>query len=156
MREGILWILRLGVRWQDLEVDTSFASRRVTRVLETDRCRVGHAAGDSLRQRSQSNRSSFSDVVFRTPDRVTIIQPARPMQNAQVESFHGKLRDECLRVSWSGNLFEARRKIESWRTEYNQERPHRSPEYRTPEEFACEMRGEKSCEKTVASPNRMS
>ena len=37
------------------------------------------------------------------------------MQNAHVESFHGKLRDECLRVSWFGNLFDARRKIASWR-----------------------------------------
>jgi putative transposase len=39
------------------------------------------------------------------------LQPGAPMQNGQVESFHGKLRDECLRVNWFGNLFEARRKI---------------------------------------------
>ena len=58
------------------------------------------------------------------------------MQNGRVESFHGKLRDECLRVSWFGNLFEARRKITAWRSEYNQERPHSSLGYLTPEEFA--------------------
>jgi putative transposase len=64
-----------------------------------------------------------------------------------VESFHGKLRDECLRVSWFGNLFEARRKIAAWRTEYNQERPRSSLGYRTPEEFALEMSGAESCGK---------
>jgi len=58
------------------------------------------------------------------------------MQNGRVESFHGKLRDECLRVSWFGNLFEARRKIVAWRAEYNQQRPHSSLGYRTPAEFA--------------------
>ena len=73
------------------------------------------------------------------------------MQNGQVESFHGKLRDECLSVSWFGNLFEARRKIVAWRTEYNQERPHSSLGYRTPEEFAREMRDEKGCGKDGGS-----
>jgi putative transposase len=70
------------------------------------------------------------------------IQPGRPMQNGHVESFHGKLRDECLRVSWFGNLFEARQKIAAWRMEYNQERPHSSLGYRTPAEFARALDGE--------------
>jgi putative transposase len=65
------------------------------------------------------------------------IQPGKPTQNAQVESFHGKLREECLRVSWFQNLFDARRKIGEWRTDYNQQRPHSSLGYRTPCEFAA-------------------
>jgi putative transposase len=69
------------------------------------------------------------------------------MQNGQVESFHGKLRDECLSVSWFGNLFEARRKIAAWRKEYNEERPHSSLGYRTPEEFAREIGREEGCGK---------
>src|SRR5882724_10777938 len=52
------------------------------------------------------------------------IQPGKPKQNAHVESFHGRLRDECLNVSWFWNLWDARRKIAAWRTEYNTERPH--------------------------------
>jgi putative transposase len=64
------------------------------------------------------------------------IQPGNPTQNAYVESFHGKLREECLRVSWFTNLFDARRKIADWRKEYNEERPHSSLDYRTPAEFA--------------------
>jgi putative transposase len=64
------------------------------------------------------------------------IEPGRPMQNGHVESFHGKLRDECLNVSWFGNLFEARGKIGAWRKEYNEERPHSSLGYLAPWEFA--------------------
>jgi len=54
------------------------------------------------------------------------IEPGRPVQNAFVESFNGKLRDECLNASWFGNLFEARIKIGAWKEEYNEERPHSS------------------------------
>jgi putative transposase len=64
------------------------------------------------------------------------IQPGKPTQNGHVESFHGRLRDECLNASWFWNLWDARRKIANWRTDYNQQRPHSSLEYRTPEEFA--------------------
>lgn len=65
------------------------------------------------------------------------IQPGKPTQNAQVESFHGKLREECLQVSWFQNLFDACRKIGEWRREDNEEGPHGSLNYRTPAEFAA-------------------
>jgi hypothetical protein len=65
------------------------------------------------------------------------IQPGKPTQNARVESFHGRLRDECLTVSWFQNLFDAKRKITAWRIEYNEGRPHSSLGYRTPKEFAA-------------------
>ena len=64
------------------------------------------------------------------------IQPGKPTQNARIESFHGRLREECLAVSWFQNLFDARRKIAAWRKEYNEERPHSSLGYKTPKEFA--------------------
>ena len=65
------------------------------------------------------------------------IQPGKPTQNARVESFHGRLRDECLTVSWFQNLFDARRKIAAWRIDYNEQRPHSSLGYKTPKEFAA-------------------
>jgi integrase-like protein len=109
--------------------------------------RAGRAAGDSLRQRAGTNEPSLSGVVCRTIE-LLHIQPGQPMQNGRVESFYGKLRDECLRVSWFGNLFEARRKIRAWRTEYNnQERPQSTLGYRTPEEFAREVGSEEGCGK---------
>jgi len=60
-------------------------------------------------------------------------EPGRPVH---VESFHGKLRDECLNASWFANLFEARGKIAAWRKEFNEERPHSSLGYLAPREFA--------------------
>jgi putative transposase len=69
------------------------------------------------------------------------IEPGRPMQNGHVESFHGKLRDECLNANWFRNLFEARGKIGAWRKEYNEERPHSSLGYLAPREFARRVWG---------------
>jgi len=58
------------------------------------------------------------------------IQPGRPIQNGHVESFHGRLRDECLNVNWCVNLWDARRKIDAWRIHYNTQRPHSQLGYR--------------------------
>jgi len=58
-------------------------------------------------------------------------------KNAYVESIHGRLREECLRISWFQNLFDARRKIAAWQHDYNHQRPHSSLDYRTPAEFAA-------------------
>lgn len=130
-----------------LEVDTSFASRRVTRVLDEIIAERGTPQVIRCDNGPELTSRHFLAWCIERKIELVHIQPGRPMQNGQVESFHGKLRDECLRVSWFGNLFEARRKIAAWRTEYNQERPHSSLGYRTPEEFAREMGGEKGCGK---------
>lgn len=63
------------------------------------------------------------------------ITPGSPWENAYIESFHDKLRDECLNREIFGSLMEARVVIEQWRLEYNGERPHSSLGYQTPEEF---------------------
>src|SRR5947208_16015163 len=67
------------------------------------------------------------------------IQPGKPQQNGYVESFNGKLRDECLNVSWFENLWDARRKIAAWQKEFNEERPHSSLGYQTPAAFARQL-----------------
>ena len=51
--------------------------------------------------------------------RLEFIQPGKPVQNAYVESFNGRLRDECLNANWFTSLSDARRKIETWRQDYN-------------------------------------
>lgn len=125
-----------------LEVDTSFASRRVTRVLE--QIIVERGVPQAIRCDNGPELTSRHFLAWCIERKIELvhIQPGRPMQNGRVESFHGKLRDECLRVNWFGNLFEARRKIAAWRMEYNEERPHSSLGYRTPEEFARAVGGE--------------
>ena len=53
-------------------------------------------------------------------------RPEKPTDNASVESFNGRLRDECLNTNWFLSLDDARRKIEAWRQHYNESRPHTS------------------------------
>jgi len=66
------------------------------------------------------------------------IRPGKPVENAFIESFNGKFRAECLEQHWFGTLWEARVLIQSWKRDYNQERPHSSLGNRTPKEFAEE------------------
>ena len=63
-------------------------------------------------------------------------RPGKPTDNAIVESFNGTFRAECLNAHWFGTLAEAKRRIEAWRQQYNESRPHRSLGERTPSEFA--------------------
>jgi putative transposase len=63
------------------------------------------------------------------------IRPGKPIENAYVESFNGRFRDECLNEHWFLRMQHARSVIEAWRIEYNTERPHSSLDDRTPEEF---------------------
>jgi putative transposase len=63
------------------------------------------------------------------------IEPGKPNQNAYVESFNGRLRDECLNEHWFLSLAEARDTVEAWRLDYNGLRPHRSLGNVPPAEF---------------------
>jgi len=65
-----------------------------------------------------------------------LIEPGKPNQNAYVESFNGRFRDECLNEHWFLTMTHARRAIEAWRIEYSTERPHSSLGNLTPEEYA--------------------
>ncbi len=120
-----------------LEVDTSFASQRVTRVLEE--IIRGRQKPFSIRCDNGPELTSRHFLAWSVERKIEVvhIQPGKPTQNAHVESFHGRLREECLRVSWFQNLLDARRKIAAWRREYNEQRPHSSLNYRTPAEFAA-------------------
>ncbi len=119
-----------------LEVDTSFASRRVTRELEKIVAERG--APEALRCDNGPEFTSRHFLAWGMERKIELvhIEPGRPVQNAFVESFHGKLRDECLNASWFGSLLEARAKIAAWREEYNEERPHSSLGYLAPGVFA--------------------
>jgi putative transposase len=64
------------------------------------------------------------------------IRPGRPVENGFIESFNGRLRDECLNVEWFNSLHDAREALARWRAHYNHERPHSALADRTPAAFA--------------------
>ena len=119
-----------------IEVDSSLSAPRVTRVL--DGVIDERGAPDSIRIDNGPEFTSRCFVAWAEGRkiRLTYIQPGKPAQNGFIESFNGRFRDECLNANWFENLADARRKIEAWRVDYNQHRPHSSLAYRTPEEFA--------------------
>lgn len=102
-----------------LETDTSMPRRRVTRVLQAN---IGQRGiPQFLRSDNGPEVSSRHDLAWCVEQGIATIhiQPGKPTQNGRVESFHGRLRDECLNASWFRNLWDARGKIARWRMEYN-------------------------------------
>ena len=71
-------------------------------------------------------------------------RPGKPMDNAMIESFNGSFRDECLNVNWFLSIEDAREKIEQWRQEYNEFRPHSSLGDLTPRQFAEQFESQKT------------
>ena len=122
-------------------VDFSISGQRVSRPLDQlqrDRGLPKAAVSD--------NGSEFtSKAMFlwsqQTGVQLRFIQPGKPIQNAFVESFNGKLRDACLNEQWFLTLDDAKRNIEAWRIHYNRVRPHSSLGYLPPEQFR--LAGEK-------------
>ena len=126
-----------------IEVDTSLPGARVVRVL--DRLAILRGLPDTI---VIDNGSEFTGRALdawanKHGVRLHFIDPGKPVQNAYVESFNGKFRDECLDLHWFTDLADAREKIESWRVEYNRVRPHSSLDDATPEEFAEKIKEQK-------------
>ena len=119
-----------------IEVDLSLPGTRVLRVLE----QLAEERGLPSAIRVDHGPEFICDAMRRWCERKKVgldyIEPGKPMQNGHVESFNGKLRDECLNTHWFTSLRQARNIIESWRTDYNQARPHSALGYATPNEFA--------------------
>ncbi len=81
--------------------------------------------------------------------KLDFIRPGKPVENSYIESFHGRLRDECLNVEIFLDLADAQSKIEKWRSDYNQQRPHSALADRTPQEFA-HAAAQRSCGSSAA------
>jgi putative transposase len=118
-------------------VDVSLPGQRVVGMLEDVARERGYPDvlvvdnGPELRGRDL-DRWAYEHGV-----RLFFIDPGKPMQNGSIESFNGRFREECLDQSWFTSLPEARRIIEAWRLDYNQDRPHTSLRMATPAAFAA-------------------
>jgi putative transposase len=120
-----------------IEVDTSLSGVRVARVL--DRLKVERGLPRQIRSDNGPEFISKAVEQWAYENGVDwhFIEPGKPIENAYVESFNARFRDECLNENWFTGLADAREKIEAWRQDYNRQRPHSSLGYRTPEEFAA-------------------
>lgn len=109
-----------------LVVDTSISGLRVRRELDRIAGERGHPEeiridnGAEFLGRAVTSWCEEHHVLLRP------IQPGKPYQNGFIESFNGRLRDECLNAHWFWSLPDARQKIEAWRRDYNEARPHSS------------------------------
>jgi len=97
-----------------LEVDISFASRRVTRALEMILTEREKPLAIRCDNGPEFTSRHFLAWCIEREIELVHIQPGNPPQNGYVESFNGKLRNECLNVSWFENLWDAWRKITAW------------------------------------------
>lgn len=123
-----------------IEVDTSLSGVRVTRVLDA----VGGVRGfpQTIVMDNGTELTGSAIACWARDRRVRLhfIDPGKPTQNASIESFSGRFQDECLNENEFRSLPRARFIIEGWRRDYNEFRPHKSLENRTPQEFVRDLK----------------
>ena len=123
-----------------IEVDTSITGTRVRTVLERLADLRGLPRSITVDHGPEFEGQVLDAWAYERCVHLSFIRPGKPNENAYIESFNGKFRDECLNEHWFITMAQARRTIESWRIEYNTERPHSSLGDMTPEEFAIRHR----------------
>jgi len=121
-----------------LQAGVSMTGRKVAQSLE--RLSLYHPLPKAI---TADNGSEFYSQAmdawaYRHRVHLQFIRPGKPVDNAWIESFNGRLRDECLNSEVFFSIQDARRKLEAWRIDYDTQRPHSSLGDRTPTEFARE------------------
>lgn len=135
-----------------IEVDTSLPGARVVQVLERLAGTRGVPQAISVDNGPEFAGRALDAWAHGRGVALEFIRPGRPVDNAYVESFNGRLRDECLNAHWFLSVADARREIAAWRAEYNGARPHGGLAGRTPEQFAREHERQR----LVPTPTRLS
>lgn len=120
-----------------LEVDSSLSGLRVVRVLNRLANERGLPEVLVIDNGPEFTGKALDLWAYERGVHLHFIEPGRPIQNAYVESFNGRFRDECLNQHWFTSLGDARTQIEAWRDDYNARRPHSALGHRTPREFAA-------------------
>ncbi len=124
-----------------LEVDRSLPGLRVTRVLERLQAAIGLPQTIVVDNGPEFAGRTLEAWAYAHGVTLRFIRPGKPIENAYVESFNGKFRDECLNEHWFVSLADAKAVIEAWRIDYNSVRPHSSLAGRTPDQFAATTEG---------------
>jgi putative transposase len=118
-----------------LKAQRSFTSEQVTQVLDEAIRSYGRPQSITTDNGSEfCSRAMDAWAVFRSVQ-WDFIRPGKPVENSIVESFNGRLRDECLNVNVFFSLRDAQQKLDRWKADYNGLRPHGALDRRSPEEF---------------------
>ena len=119
-----------------VEVDTSIGGERMARVLDRVIAERGAQPEEIVMDNGPEMTSRALDQwAYERGVKLRFIAPGKPVQNCYIESFNGRLRDECLNQHWFRSLADARQIVEEWRLDYNQARPHGSLGGLTPQEY---------------------
>jgi putative transposase len=118
-----------------IEAGTSLPGTIVVRTLERVRSERGEPKTIVIDNGPEFTGRTLDAWAHARGVRLSFIRPGKPMENAYIESFNGKFRDECLNQQWFINMQDARRAIEDWRQDYNNERPHSALGNQTPTEY---------------------
>lgn len=124
-----------------LRVAPSLPSQAVTDALEEVIAVRGEPQAIQVDNGSEFTSNHFDAWAYLRGVQIDFIRPGKPIDNAFIESFNGRLRDECLNSHWFESLDDARRAIHAWRQDYNERRPHSALGDRSPSEFAAELLG---------------
>lgn len=119
-----------------IEVDRSLPGLRVARVLDRLHATIGLPQSIVVDNGPEFAGRTLDAWAYARGVTLRFIRPGKPVENAYIESFNGKFRDECLNEHWFVSLADAKTTIETWRIDYNTVRPHSSLAGTTPEHFA--------------------
>jgi putative transposase len=120
-----------------IEVDRSLPGARVVRVLTRLQATIGLPHVIGVDNGPEFAGRTLDAWAYANQVALRFIRPGKPIENAYVESFNGKCRDECLNEHWFISVADAQRIIEAWRVDYNTVRPHGSLGRQTPTAFAA-------------------
>lgn len=117
----------------------SIGGNHLTRILDEICSRRGRPAVIRTDNGPEFIGKAMLTWAYRNKVALKLIEPGKPNQNAYVESFNGRLRDECLNEHWFTSLQHARAVIEEWRRDYNEQRPKKSLGGLTPALYAKQL-----------------
>jgi putative transposase len=135
----------------EIGVDTRINGEAVTRILDCAIRFRGKPKAIRTDQGPEFTGMALNKWAHANGIELLLIQPGKPTQNAYIESFNGKFRDECLNEQYFTSMAHARAVIASWRRDYNEQRPHTALGGRTPAEFAKALRSRELREKPTKS-----
>jgi len=119
-----------------IEVGSSLTGKRVVAVLERLTRTHGLPQVITTDNGTEFTSRAVDEWAHRNGVKMDYIRPGKPVENAYIESFNARLRQECLEESWFLSIEDAKIRIEEWRKDYNDHRPHSSLGDNTPRSFA--------------------